>query len=53
MKNKSIIYDSKDKSKESNKVPIKRDCNIPQCFCSGKCNQIIGYKTKDIWNNQQ
>lgn len=25
------------------KLAIKRGCQNKQCFCTGKCNEIIGY----------
>lgn len=28
------------------KVPIKRGCPNKQCFCTGKCNEIIGYRDR-------
>jgi hypothetical protein len=28
------------------KVPIKRGCPNNQCFCTGKCNEIIGWRDK-------
>lgn len=31
------------KGKEEKK-PIKRGCNNKQCFCTGKCEEIIGYE---------
>lgn len=33
-------------SKKDNKVPIKRGCQNKECFCTGKCNEIIGYRDK-------
>jgi hypothetical protein len=29
---------------EFDKIPIKRGCSNRQCFCTGKCNEIIGYR---------
>lgn len=32
---------------KSNKVPIRRGCNANGgCFCSGKCQEIIGWRDK-------
>ena len=28
------------------KVPIKRGCLNKECFCTGKCNEIIGWRDK-------
>lgn len=28
------------------KVPIKRGCPNKECFCTGKCNEIIGWRDK-------
>ncbi len=28
------------------KVPIKRGCHNEECFCTGKCNEIIGYRDR-------
>lgn len=28
------------------KVAIKRGCPNKECFCTGKCNEIIGYRDK-------
>lgn len=28
------------------KVPIKRGCSNAQCFCTGACNEIIGYRDR-------
>lgn len=33
-------------SEKDNKIPIKRGCPNKQCFCTGKCNEIIGYREK-------
>ena len=37
---KDMIYEYTDK------VPIKRGCQNKQCFCTGKCNEIIGWRDK-------
>lgn len=40
------------KSKTDNRVPIKRGCsNKGLCFCTGKCNEVIGYRDKIIGEN--
>jgi hypothetical protein len=31
-----------------NKVAIKRGCQNQNCFCTGKCNEIIGWREKLI-----
>lgn len=31
-----------------NKVPIRRGCPNGQCFCTGKCQEIIGWRDKTI-----
>jgi len=41
-----IIFDKK----EDNRIPILRGCMAAQhggCFCTGRCNEIIGYKSAD------
>ena len=30
----------------NNKISIKRGCQNNQCFCTGKCNEIIRYRDK-------
>lgn len=41
---KTLRKDSVRELKKENKIPIKRGCNNAVCFCSGKCNEIIGWK---------
>ena len=38
-------YSEKDVRKNT-KVPIKKGCPNNQCFCTGKCNEIIGWRDK-------
>ena len=38
-------YSEKD-VRTNTKVPIKRGCLNKQCFCTGKCNEIIGWRDK-------
>lgn len=28
------------------RVPIKRGCPNKQCFCTGRCNEVIGYRDR-------
>jgi hypothetical protein len=30
-----------------NKEPIRKGCNNDQCFCTGACQEIIGWKDKN------
>ena len=32
--------------RDPNKVPILRGCSNQQCFCTGKCNEIIGFRDR-------
>jgi hypothetical protein len=32
------------KMREQGKVPIVRGCKNAQCFCTGKCRDIIGFR---------
>jgi hypothetical protein len=42
-----IPYNYSEKDVRTNtKVPIKRGCLNKQCFCTGKCNEIIGWRDK-------
>lgn len=46
-RNKQIIYNYTDINTDiNNKVPIKRGCRNKECFCTGKCNEIIGWRDK-------
>ena len=36
----------KKEEKDNRKVPIKRGCPNKECFCSGRCNEIIGWRDK-------
>lgn len=38
-------YSEKD-VRTNTKVPIKRGCPNKECYCTGKCNEIIGYRDK-------
>ena len=38
-------YSEKD-IRTNTKVPIKRGCPNKECFCTGKCNEIIGWRDK-------
>ena len=38
-------YSKKD-VRTNTKVPIKRGCPNKECFCTGKCNEIIGWRDK-------
>ena len=38
-------YSEKD-VRTNTKVPIKRGCRNKECFCTGKCNEIIGWRDK-------
>ena len=38
-------YSEKD-VRTNTKVPIKRGCPNKECFCTGKCNEIIGWRDK-------
>jgi hypothetical protein len=38
-------YSEKD-VRTNNKVPIKRGCPNKECFCTGRCNEIIGWRDK-------
>ena len=38
-------YSEKD-VRTNTKVPIKRGCLNKECFCTGKCNEIIGWRDK-------
>ena len=45
------LYDVNDQmqkllNKYSNQVPIKKGCPNKQCFCTGACNEIIGWRDK-------
>lgn len=31
---------------DTNKVPILRGCSNQQCFCTGKCKEIIGFRDR-------
>jgi hypothetical protein len=43
----SSPYNYSEKDVRTNtKVPIKRGCPNKQCFCTGKCNEIIGWRDK-------
>ena len=39
------LYSEAERSK-TNKVPVKRGCKNKVCFCSGKCNDIVGWRDK-------
>ena len=40
-------YNYSEKNVRTNtKVPIKRGCPNKECFCTGKCNEIIGWRDK-------
>lgn len=30
------------------KEPIYRGCNNRECFCTGKCKEIVGYKERPM-----
>lgn len=48
---KTIIYQNNtklDKTEEINEVPIYRKCENEQCYCTGICKEIVGYRKKDI-----
>ena len=34
---------------EDNKKPILRGCNNKQCFCTGKCKEIVGYENRVVY----
>ena len=38
-------YSEKD-VRTNTKMPIKRGCQNKECFCTGKCNEIIGWRDK-------
>jgi len=38
-------YSEKD-VRTNTKVPINRGCANMQCFCTGECNEIIGWRDK-------
>ena len=38
-------YSKKD-VRTNTKLPIKRGCSNMECFCTGKCNEIIGWRDK-------
>jgi hypothetical protein len=38
-------YSEKD-VRTNTKVPIKRGCPNKECFCTGRCNEIIGWRDK-------
>ena len=33
-------------AEKDKKAPVKRGCTNKFCFCTGKCNEIIGYRDK-------
>ena len=41
-------YDNKDASLyvKSRKVPVRKGCKNKQCFCTGDCNEIVGFRDK-------
>lgn len=39
----SIYVSDIDKNKA---IPILRGCKNKQCFCSGKCQEVVGYVEK-------
>jgi hypothetical protein len=39
-------YNYSEKDVRNTKVPIKRGCPNKECFCTGKCNEIIGWRDK-------
>jgi len=34
------------KEKTTNEVPIRKGCPNHQCFCTGACQEIIGWREK-------
>ena len=42
----NYVSDTKNKDTVSGRIPIKRGCKNEQCFCTGKCNDIIGWRDK-------
>ena len=41
------LYNYSEKDVRTNtKVPIKRGCPNKQCFCTGKCQEVIGWLNK-------
>jgi hypothetical protein len=32
--------------KNNQRVPIRKGCQNKQCFCTGACDEIVGYKDK-------
>jgi hypothetical protein len=34
----------KDSQEKPNMVPVYRGCSNNECFCTGKCREIIGYE---------
>jgi hypothetical protein len=46
MENK--IYEAAGEYHESvkGKIPIKKGCKNKECFCTGECQEIMGYRDK-------
>jgi len=43
--NSTFIYDAM-KEQTNGKVAIRKGCPNQQCFCTGKCQEIIGWRDK-------
>ena len=41
---KEDLKDQLDKTK--NKIPIKKGCVNSHCFCTGACQEVVGYRDK-------
>ena len=53
-----VLIEVRDKFK--NQEPIRRGCVNAQCFCSGACQEIVGWRDKqpdnfigDLFNNEK
>lgn len=40
----NVVKDFLKDSKEQ--IPIKKGCKNPQCYCTGECQEVIGYRDK-------
>lgn len=46
-KNELYWFNQKDYiAEKDNNIAIKRGCSNKNCFCTGKCNEIIGFRDK-------
>ena len=48
---KTTVYQNNTELNETekiNEVTIYRKCKNEQCYCTGVCKEIVGYRKKDI-----